>query len=85
MWFQNYTPFNASLHKVLNDMKVMELLNPLKRKNLAIKPPNAKRYYKYHKNWSYNTNECVTLKNEIENIIWKGHLRKYKKYDLNQP
>ena len=47
--FQNYTLLNAPLHKILDYVKVVELLNPLERKELVIKPSNAKKYYKYHK------------------------------------
>ena len=46
-----------------------------------VKPSNAKKYYKYHRNWSHSTNECVTLKNEIEDLICKGNLWQYKKFD----
>ena len=74
------------MHKILDDVKVMELLNLLERKkNLTIKLLNTKKYCKYHKNYSHKTNECVALKNDIKDLIWKGYLQQYKKYYQNQP
>ena len=70
-------PLNTSLHKILNDVKVVKLLNPLEKKNLMVRPPNAKKYYKYCRNQTHDTNNCVTLKNEIEDLFCKGHLRHY--------
>ena len=67
------------LHKTLDDVKAMELLNPPERKNPTTRLPNVKKYYKYPRNWLYNTNECVMLKNEIKGLIHKGHLNEYKK------
>ena len=32
-----------------------------------------KNYYKYHRNYTHNTNKYVTLKNEIKELIYKGH------------
>ena len=68
------TPLNTSLCKRLDDVKELELLNPLEKKNLIVVPPNAKMYYKYHWNYTHDTNECITLKNEIKDLIHKGHL-----------
>ena len=59
----------------------MELLNLPEGKNPTIKLSNTKKYYKYHQNWTHNTNECVTLMNEIEDLIWKSHLGQYKKFN----
>ena len=65
----------------MDDVKAIELLNPPERKNPAVKSLNIKKYYKYHRNWSHNTNECVTLKNEIKELIQKGHLNQNRKSD----
>ena len=70
---------------IMEDVKIIKLLNPPERRNPTVKLSNANKYYKYHRNWTYNINECVTLKNEIEELICKGHLHQYKKSDHGQP
>ena len=73
--FQNYTLLNTPLYKILDDVKVVELLNLLERKNLIVKLPSVKKYHKYHNNWTHNNKKYVTLKNEIKDLIHRGHLR----------
>ena len=46
--FQNYTPLNTSLWRIMDEVKIVELLNPPERKSPMVKPPNAKKYCKYH-------------------------------------
>ncbi|XP_058075794.1 uncharacterized protein LOC131224287 [Magnolia sinica] len=37
------------------------------------------KYYCFHRNHGHNTTDCVDLKDEIETLIRKGHLRRYTK------
>ena len=69
----------------MDDVKIVELLISFERKNPVVKPSNTKKYCKYHQNWTHNPIECVTLKNEIEDLIHKGYLYQYKKIDQGQP
>ncbi|GAV66156.1 hypothetical protein CFOL_v3_09666, partial [Cephalotus follicularis] len=41
------------------------------------------KYYQYHRDHGYNIEECRHLKNQIEDLIRKGHLHKY--IDRNAP
>ncbi|GAV71744.1 LOW QUALITY PROTEIN: hypothetical protein CFOL_v3_15234, partial [Cephalotus follicularis] len=41
------------------------------------------KYCRYHRDHGHNTEECRYLKNQIEDLIRKGHLRKY--VDRNAP
>ncbi|GAV59709.1 LOW QUALITY PROTEIN: hypothetical protein CFOL_v3_03240, partial [Cephalotus follicularis] len=42
------------------------------------------KYYRYHRDHRHDTEECRQLKNQIEDLIRKGHLRKYVDRDAPQ-
>ncbi|XP_031282173.1 uncharacterized protein LOC116140725 [Pistacia vera] len=43
---------------------------------------DCKKYCRYHRDIKYNTNECRALKNAIEDIIRRGHLKEFVKEAL---
>ncbi|GAV87003.1 LOW QUALITY PROTEIN: hypothetical protein CFOL_v3_30429, partial [Cephalotus follicularis] len=43
-----------------------------------------KKYCRYHRDHGHDTEECMQLKNQIEDLILKGHLRKYVDRDAPQ-
>ncbi|GAV61129.1 hypothetical protein CFOL_v3_04657, partial [Cephalotus follicularis] len=45
---------------------------------------NVEKYCQYHRDHGYDTEECRQLKNQIEDLIIKGHLRKYVDRDAPQ-
>ncbi|MGV7988885.1 hypothetical protein PJP10_31420, partial [Mycobacterium kansasii] len=40
---------------------------------------DKRKYYRFHRDHGHNTTDCVDLKDEIETLIYKGHLRRYTK------
>ena len=38
---------------------------------------HKKKYCSYHKDIGHTTKQCTKLKNEIEFLIGKGHLKEY--------
>ncbi|GAV81704.1 hypothetical protein CFOL_v3_25158, partial [Cephalotus follicularis] len=44
---------------------------------------DTNKYCRYHRNHGHDTEECIHLKNQIEDLIRKGHLHKY--VDRNAP
>ena len=48
---------------------------------------DKRKYYRLHKDYGHNTDECQTLKDEIEMLIRRGHLSCYvaKKVDQSKP
>ncbi|XP_014506181.1 uncharacterized protein LOC106765928 [Vigna radiata var. radiata] len=73
--FDHFTTLNAPRAKVLEQALNVELLT-LRRKS-SPKYADERKSCHFHQNHEHNREECVTLKNEIENLIQAGHLRKY--------
>ena len=48
---------------------------------------DKRKYYRFHRDYGHNTNECQTLKDEIETLIRRGYLSRYmaKKVDHPKP
>ncbi|XP_058103658.1 uncharacterized protein LOC131247297 [Magnolia sinica] len=77
--FNSYTPLNTSSEQILLDIWDKRLLywpSCLKTKAGQL---DKRRYCCFHRDHGHNTNDCVNLKEEIETLIHKGHLRQYVK------
>ncbi|GAV72455.1 hypothetical protein CFOL_v3_15943, partial [Cephalotus follicularis] len=47
-----------------------------------IEKRDLEKYYRYHRDHGHDTEECRQSKNQIEDLIQKGHLRKYVDKDV---
>ena len=48
-----------------------------------VTPMDKSKYCKSHYDYGHETNNYVTLKDKIEDLIWWRHLPKYKKFQMH--
>ncbi|XP_058084553.1 uncharacterized protein LOC131232336 [Magnolia sinica] len=77
--FRSYTPFNTSTKQTLLDIKGHKLLNWLVCMRANPDHRDKRKYCRFHRDHGHNTADYVDLKDEIETLIRKGHLRRYTK------
>ncbi|XP_017434434.1 uncharacterized protein LOC108341251 [Vigna angularis] len=81
--FQQYTPLNAPRENILREALSADLLpEPMKRPTPS--GADGSKHCAYHKNMGHTTEECVTLKDKIEELIRVGKLKKYIRDDRPQ-
>ncbi|XP_043705311.1 uncharacterized protein LOC122655153 [Telopea speciosissima] len=77
----NYTPLNTTKTKILMEVYDRGLLQWPRPMFSKHEERNKKKYYKFHRDVGHDTEDCRQLKREIEDVIQKGHLRRYVKED----
>ena len=78
---QQYMPLNMPLEQVLMQIKDDPSLKwPEKMKGDPNKR-NRNKYYRFHRDYRYDTDECFDLKQQIENLIRQGKLRNFLRRD----
>ena len=74
--FETYTPLNTELEQILNAIAHQ----PYVKQPNPIQPgvhADLSKYCAFHKNKGHMTNECTKLKDEVEFLIGKGHLKEF--------
>ncbi|XP_014519756.1 uncharacterized protein LOC106776801 [Vigna radiata var. radiata] len=74
--FPQYTPLNAPRARILQEaLSTQVMRTPQKRPT----PPGAdsSKHCLYHQNMGHDTEDCMTLKDQIEELIQAGHLKQY--------
>ncbi|KAL0312709.1 UNVERIFIED_CONTAM: hypothetical protein Sradi_5670200 [Sesamum radiatum] len=76
--FQYYTPLNASRGEILVLAEQQGLISQWPTK-MEDNPKRFKsdKYCRFHRDRGHTTEECHHLKNEIEKLIQRGHLKEY--------
>ncbi|XP_058084610.1 uncharacterized protein LOC131232406 [Magnolia sinica] len=83
--FHSYTPLNKSTEQILLDIRGQKLMNwPVCMKADPDHQDKCK-YYRFHRDHGHNMADYVDLKDEIETLIRKGHLRRYTKEERIAP
>ncbi|XP_021716778.1 uncharacterized protein LOC110684647 [Chenopodium quinoa] len=76
MRYSSYTPLNtlrASIYSVNQNREGWVRPIPMKAK-----PRDSKKYCMFHRDMGHYTEECTQLKDNIEELIRKGHLTQYR-------
>ncbi|XP_014499257.1 uncharacterized protein LOC106760322 [Vigna radiata var. radiata] len=79
--FQQYTTLNTPRVRILQEALNTQIMQtPLRRPT----PPGADltKHCLYHKNSSHDTEECVTLRDKIEELVRVGRLQQYVKANV---
>jgi len=76
--FQQYTPLNTNWTRILQEAMASEIIPPPRK---AITPERAdhRKHCEYHKNHGHHTEECIGLKDKIEELIQVGQSRRFVK------
>ncbi|XP_014523638.1 uncharacterized protein LOC106779933 [Vigna radiata var. radiata] len=81
--FPQYTPLNAPWARILQEALSTQIMRaPQKRPT----PPgvDSGKHCLYHQNMGHDTEDCMTLKDRIEELIQAGHLKQYIRNHQNE-
>ncbi|KAF7816863.1 uncharacterized protein G2W53_030832 [Senna tora] len=74
--FKSYTSLNKTPARIIEDVHVASQLKFPVEKPIPIEADRSK-YCKFHKTFGHETDNCHTLKDQIEELVRRGHLRQY--------
>ena len=74
---QQYTPLSMPFEQVLMQIKDDPYLKWLEKMKGDPNKRSRNKYYCFHRDHGYDTNECFNLKQQIENLIKQGKLRNF--------
>jgi len=74
--YAQYTPLNENQGRILEEALHATLIHAPKK---APTPRNADttKHCRFHQKYGHTTNECVALKDRIEELIQAGHMRRF--------
>ncbi|GAV89262.1 hypothetical protein CFOL_v3_32680, partial [Cephalotus follicularis] len=82
--YNNFAPLLDTRTRILTvEQDKVPIQWPAKLRTPAEKR-DTEKYCRYHRDHGHDTKECKQLKNQIEDLILKGHLRKYVDRDASQ-
>lgn len=76
--FQQYTPLNAHPACILQEALSINLILPLKKRPAPL-GADRNKHCLYQQNQGHTTEECVTLRDKIEELIRADQLKQYVK------
>ena len=78
--YHNYEPLITSINDIIKDVRATELMQFPPQKKRKFPLANKSKYCKFHQDYSHNTDDCITLRDETETLIRRGKLAKYRRY-----
>ncbi|XP_057432168.1 uncharacterized protein LOC130724919 [Lotus japonicus] len=75
--YDNYTPLNSSLSRIMREKASTDLRDrppPLLTRGDKL---DSKRFCEFHDSPGHNTDECLNLKDKVEELIRAGRLSRY--------
>ncbi|XP_068490511.1 uncharacterized protein [Phaseolus vulgaris] len=74
--FQQYTPLNTNRARILQEAMTAEII-PSPRKARTPERADRTKHCEYHKNHGHHIEECIGLKDIIEELIHAGQLKRF--------
>ncbi|XP_014515665.1 uncharacterized protein LOC106773494 [Vigna radiata var. radiata] len=81
--FPQYTPLNASRARILQEALSAQIL-PAPQKRPTPQGADLSKRCLYHQNSGHDTEDCLTLRDKIEELIRMGQLQQYVKKDVRR-
>ena len=78
-WTISFTPLVMPVDKILTQIKDEHYLKWPRPLHSSPNIRDKNKYCQFHKDHGHNTEDCKDLKEQIEELIWKGKLQKYVK------
>lgn len=78
----NYTLVNTTHIKILMEIHSKAIVNWLGKLRRNPKHKDKRKYYCFYHDHGHDTEDCQTLKDEIEYLIRRGYLNKCRKKEL---
>jgi len=72
--FTHYTPLNTNRAHLLKEALNVNLI-PTPGKNPTLNNDDDSKHYRYHRNYGHNTDECIPLRDKIEQLTQVGYLK----------
>ncbi|XP_068466727.1 uncharacterized protein [Phaseolus vulgaris] len=74
--FQQYTPLSTTRTRILQEAMATEVIPPPMKARTPDRADHNK-HCQYHKNHGHHTEECIALKDRIEELIQTGQLKRF--------
>ncbi|GAV86593.1 hypothetical protein CFOL_v3_30022 [Cephalotus follicularis] len=82
--YNNFDPLLDTRTRILAVEKDKVPIQWPEKMRSATEKRDTEKYYRYHRDHGHDTEECKQLKNQIEDLIRKGHLGQYVDRDAPQ-
>lgn len=79
MKYNNYTSLNTAQTNILMETRDKQYMNWLGKLRGNPKIRDRRKYYRFYCDYGHNIEDYKTLKDEIEYLIRRGYLNRFKK------